>query len=509
MNKSYWILSSRGSTYDKIQENIEADILVVGGGIVGMTTAYLLGKQGKNVVLVEADKIGYGSSGRNTGKVSTQHGIIYSKLEKKHNLETSYTYYEINQKALQLVETIALDNKIECNLEKLPSYVFTQEESLLKELEYEYSICKKIGIDCEYHSNLELPIEIKGALSFNNQLQINPKKYLDGLGRVCHKLGVKIYENTPITNMESGDICVLKTDNNKTIKAKIVIIASHFPWYDGMNFYFAKEKGDRSYLMGAHYKEKFQPGMFISMEEPTRTFRIYEGDDKRLLIIGGNDHKVGQGKIENDNFDNIKDFAKVNFNVQDFDYKWSAQDYMSFDNLPYIGHINKKEKNVYIATGFSKWGLTNGTASSIIISEMIINNKSKYENIFKPYRKESFFTKDFIKENMNVAYKFIGGKLNLGSDEMPMDKGEGKIVNIEGKRYGAYRHFDDKLYIVDITCTHLRCELKYNSAEQTWDCPCHASRFNYNGDILEGPALEPLKVYEEYSKLLDIKDNKR
>ena len=505
MNESYWISSSKGKQYKSLQENIKTTCAIVGGGIVGVTTAYLLVKQGVEVVLVDTDKVGYGSSGRNTGKVTSQHDIIYSKISKKYGEEVAKLYYEVNNKALNLIESIIKENNIECSFERKSSYVFTENENYLEELIEEYKICKKLGIDCDYHNELKIPFAVYGAVSFSNQGQFNPKKYIDGLIQVCEDLGVKIYENTAIINIDKGQSVRLKTEYANVIEADKVVIASHFPWYDGMNFYFAKEKGDRSYLIATECNKEFQEGMFISMEDPTKTFRHYKGEGKNLLIIGGSDHKVGQGDRESEIYHMIEQMAKEKFESGDALYKWSAQDYMSFDHLPYIGHINKKEDNIFVATGFSKWGMTNGCASGIILSDMILKNSSEYENIFRPSRMGPYFTTDFIKENFDVGVEYIAGKLNLGSDYMPKERGEGKVVNIEGKRYGAYRHFNGELYIVDITCTHLGCELKFNSAEQTWDCPCHASRFDYEGNILEGPAIRPLNKYKEGKNKIDPK----
>lgn len=505
MNESYWILSSKGKKYKSLQENINATCAIVGGGIVGVTTAYLLAKSGVDVVIVDADKIGYGSTGRNTGKVTSQHDIIYSKIIKKYGEESAKLYYDINNQALDLIESIIKENNIECNFERLPSYIFTENENYLDELIEEYKICKKLGIDCDYHDELNIPFAVYGAVSFNNQGQFNPKKYIDGLIKACEKLGVKIYENTAIVNIDKGNTVRLKTEYSNVINANKVVIASHFPWYDGMNFYFAKEKGDRSYLIATEYNKDFQDGIFISMEEPTKTFRRYKGEGKDLLIIGGSDHKVGQGHKEDENYIQIEHMAKEHFKAKDILYKWSAQDYMSFDHLPYIGYINKKDDNIFVATGFSKWGMTNGCASGIILSDLILKNSSKYEDIFKPSRIGPYFTTDFIKENFNVGIEYIAGKLNLGSDYMPNERGQGKIVNIDGKRYGAYRHYNDELYIVDITCTHLGCELKFNEAEKTWDCPCHASRFDYKGNILEGPAIRPLNEYKNGKNKVDPK----
>lgn len=496
MNESYWILSSNSKKYESLSEDINTDCLIIGGGIVGITSAYLLAKNGIKVVLVDSDKIGFGSSGRNTGKITTQHDIIYSKLNKKYGIESASSYYEINNKALDLIESIIKENNIECGLERLPSYLFTGDVSYIDQLKEEYDVCKKIGIDCNYHDTINIPLPVKGALSFNNQAQFNPKKYIDGLAKVCESLGVKIYENTEIIDLEKENTINAKTNSSNYINANKVILASHFPWYDGMNFYFAKEKGDKSYLIGAKTKKSFENGIFINIEDPSITFRNYKGDDKDLLIIGGKDHKVGQSKKE-DIYKDIEKFAKDKFEIDEAIYKWSAQDYMSFDYLPYVGHINKKENRIFVATGFSKWGMTNGCASAIIISELILNNSSKYENLFNPSRISAYLTKDFLKENFNVGINYISGKLNLGSDYMPTQKGEGKIVNIEGKRYGAYRHYNGELYIVDITCTHLGCELKFNNTDKTWDCPCHASRFDFEGNVLNNPAISPLNRYNE------------
>ncbi|MGL5347958.1 MAG: FAD-dependent oxidoreductase [Peptostreptococcaceae bacterium] len=497
MNESYWILSSKGKVYESLQKNIDTTCAIVGGGIVGVTTAYLLAKNGIEVVIVDADKIGYGSSGRNTGKVTSQHNVIYSKIIKKYGDEAAKLYYEINNKALNLIEDIIKENKIECNFERLSSYIFTENENYLELLIEEYKSCKKLGIDCDYYDELNIPFNVYGAIGFNNQAQINPKKYIDGLIQVCENLGVKIYENTAIIDIDKGKKVRLKTEYTNVIEADNVVIASHFPWYDGMNFYFAKEKGDRSYLIASEYNRKFQRGMFISIEEPGKTFRHYKGEGKDLLICGGGDHKVGQGGKEEDIYHTIEEMAKEKFESKEALYKWSAQDYMSYDHMPYIGHINKKEDNIFVATGFSKWGMTNGCASGIILSELILNNISKYENIFKPSRLGPYFTTDFIKENFDVGSRYLAGKINLGNDYMPNRKGEGRIINIDGKRYGAYRHYNGELYIVDITCTHLGCELKFNGAEKTWDCPCHASRFDYEGNILEGPAIRPLNKFNE------------
>lgn len=498
MNESYWISSSRHNELKSLDKDINVDTLIVGGGIVGVTTAYLLAKQGIKATIIDANKIGYCSSGRNTGKVTSQHGIIYSKISQKYGDYKAKLYYEGNEEAINLIEDIINENNINCNFKRVDAYILAQNENYLEELKEEYDTCKQLGIDCEYYETLELPIDSKGSIKFKNQGEFNPKKYLDSLLKKCIELGVKVYENTAGVNFRKGNICTIKTNQNKVISAKNVVIASHVPWYDGKNFYFAKEKGDRSYLIAAKLEKDIMPGIFLGVEDRGITLRTCEEDGRKLLIFGGGDHKVGQCKNEGEIYDKLKEYAKDKFNVKDFKYQWSAQDYMSYDNLPYIGNINKKEKNVYVATGFSKWGMTGGTLSAMIISKLIIKKESKYEDLFNPSRKGSYLSTDFYKENLNMTLNYISGKLKYGSDHFPIQEGTSEIVVLEdNKRYGAYRHFDGKLYIVDITCPHLGCELTFNSAEKTWDCPCHASRYDYKGNILEGPTVKPLKRYGE------------
>ena len=279
MNESYWILSTESKQYEKLNENLKVDTLIIGAGIVGVTTAYLLAKQGINSVIIDADKVGYGTTGRNTGKVTTQHGTIFSKINNKYGLDTAKLYYEGNQEALDLVKNIIEENNIDCNFEDIASFIFTENENYIEELKDEYEVCKNIGIDCNYHDELNLPIDVKGAISFVHQGQFNPKKYIDKLMEINAKLGVKLYENTEIVDLEPGKTVNLKTKDNHKIEANRVVLASHFPWYDGLNLYFAKEKAERSYLIAANLEKEFPKGNFISVEEPTKILEVMNGKD--------------------------------------------------------------------------------------------------------------------------------------------------------------------------------------------------------------------------------------
>lgn len=494
MNESLWILSSKGKSYESLKEDIKTDILIVGGGIVGVTTAYLLSKKGIEITLVDSNKLGYGCSGRNTGKITSQHNIVFSKIEKSHGLDIAKAYYEANERALAFIECLIEKNNIQCDYKRATSYILAQDEPSMKTLKEEEEIYKKLGIDYEYHDYLDLPFSIEGALAFKNQGKFNPKKYIDGMVEILHKKGVRIYENTPIVDLKNGEICRAKTKDGNIIRASKVIISSHTPWYDGMEFYFAKQKAERSYIVCGEYQGKFQEGMFISIEEQGKSINLYETEGRKMILIGGGKHKVGQGKEDKEYYEILKEFARKNFGVKDFEYQWSAQDYIPSDHVPYIGYLNLDYNNVYVATGFAKWGMSNGTVAAMVLSDMITSNLSEKDNIFSIDRK-GVINYEFIKENINMAFEYIKSKITTGDKNFPENPGEGKVVTVDASKYGAYIDEDKNLYLVDVTCTHLGCELKFNKEEKTWDCPCHGSRFDYKGNVLEGPATNPLKSY--------------
>lgn len=495
MNQSYWIKSSVGREYGPLLESEDCNCGIIGGGITGLTTAYLLSKKGKKVVLVEANKVGDGCTGRNTGKTTPQHNIIYSKIKKRYGIEKAKKYYEGSKEALNLVEKLIIENNIECGFEKNTSYIFAQTDKGLQEIKEEYQVCKEIGIDCEYMDEIPLPIEIKGAIAFNNVAGFNPKKYCDRLSDLVIQEGGKIFQNSPVVEVEPGEKCTFKTREGKSVQCEQLILASHFPFYDGLGFYFARLKPERSYIVAGYLEDGFVEGMYINVEDPRRSIHYISGENEHLLLIAGENHRVGEG--EDEYYEILKNYGKDNFGISEYKYQWSAEDYTATDNIPYIGALNGQNDNIFVATGFGKWGMTNGSLSGIIISDLIVEGDSIYKDTFNPSRAGAFLSTELLKHNLDVAYHLIKGKLYMGETEVNIKAGEAKIVSIDGKRYGAFKEENNNICIVDITCTHVGCELSWNAIENSWDCPCHGSRFNYKGDILEGPATESLKRYGE------------
>ncbi|MDY4576262.1 MAG: FAD-dependent oxidoreductase [Intestinibacter sp.] len=502
MENSFWILNSENTNYPTLDKNIETDYLIVGAGLTGLHTAYLLAGQNKKITVIDADKVGYGSSGRNTGKITSSHGLIYDSISKKYGDEKARLYYEANQKGVRLIEDIINKYDIDCNFEKLPNYIFTEDEDYVNQIKQEYKTCERLKIPYEYLNDIEdFPLDIKAALKLDDQAQFNTKKYIDKLAEINKSKGVCIYENTPVVGLtREDDTYIVKAKDNIEIKTKTLIIASSNPWYDGLRFYFSKQKASRSYLTLSKLNKPIAKGMFINVEKPSKTIRIYTDKGQDYLLCGGFDHKTGKCDDEKEIFDKIVDFAKNNFKIGTIEYKWSTQDYITTDNIPYIGRINNEENNIYIATGFCKWGISTSAVAAIIFRDLIVNGSSGYEDVFNPSRAGSYLNFNCLKENSIMAYDYIKGKIKKGSTELDLEKEEGKVVIIDGDKYGAYKDKDGKVFVVDITCTHLGCELEFNSFEKSWDCPCHGSRFNYDGTVLNGPALKPLK-------LLGMEDN--
>lgn len=496
--KSYWIDSTEKTNYPSLQEDINVDVAIIGGGIVGITAGYLLKKQGVNFAILEASRIVEGTSGFTTAKVTSQHGLIYDTIKNSSGIDRAKQYADANQSSIDFIEETINLLKIDCDFERLPAYVYTNDYNYVEKIEKEGEVAASLGIQAKVTNTIPINLPIKNALVFENQAQFHPRKYLLSLAEEISKEGNCIFENTSILELEKGGTVVITASNGKKVTASKVIISSHFPCYDGLGLYLARLRPERSYIVAATIEETFPKGMFINAESPTRSLRYQNNKGKQLILIGGDSHKVAHGEDFSSHYSNLKKFAQDTFKVEEFLYNWSAQDYITLDKIPYVGNLSLSDKNIYVATGFGKWGMTNGTAAARILVDKILSKNNPWEEVYNPSRSLTLRAyKNIVKENFDVAKELIMGKLKSGEAQVILKIGEGKIVDIDGNKYGAYKDANEALHIVDITCTHMGCELKWNDAEKSWDCPCHGSRFSYDGEILEGPATRKLNHYKE------------
>lgn len=496
--KSYWIDSTDTTNYPSLQDDINVDVAIIGGGIVGITAGYLLKNKGVNFAILEASQIVQGTSAFTTAKVTSQHNLIYETIKNSSGIEHAKQYADANQSSIGFIEDTINLHKIECDFERLPAYVYTNDDSYIKKIENEAEIASSLGIKAKVTNSLPINIPIKNALVFENQAQFHPRKYLLALANYLSSGSNCVFENTSVLDIEKGNSIVITTREGKKVTASKVIISSHFPCYDGLGLYLARLRPERSYIIAANIKEAFPNSMFISAEKPTRSLRYQNNKGKQLILIGGDGHKVAHGENFSTHYSNLQKFAQDIFKVEDFLYNWSAQDYITLDKIPYVGNLSLSDKNIYVATGFGKWGMTNGTAAARILVDKILSKNNPWEEVYNPSRSLTLRAyKNIVTENFDVAKELVMGKLKSGETKVTLKIGEGKVVDIDGNKYGAYKDENEVLHLVDVTCTHLGCELKWNDAEKSWDCPCHGSRFSYDGEILEGPATHKLNHYKE------------
>lgn len=496
-NNPYWLDSTSRPQFPGLDEDIEVDVAIIGGGMVGITCAYLLGQDKMKMAIIEADRILRGTTGHTTAKITSQHSLIYAELTKKLGEEKARQYAEANQAAIHTIGSIVRENDIECDFVELPAYVYTQSDKYLQDIEDEVRAACSLGIKAEFTEELHLPFPVKAAVRFHNQAQFHPLKYLDFLTRKITDSGTRIFEQTRAINIEKegeGRFLII-THGGKKVRAGKVIIATHFPFYDGGGFYFARMYVSRSYALGVTMECKLPQGMYISAEDPVRSLRSQAYKDGELVLVGGGSHKTGQDDDTYQHYADLVKWARENFPITDIPYRWSTQDCMTLDYVPYVGRLTRSEPHIYVATGFNKWGMTNSTVSAMLIRDLIIKGENPWTEVYNPSRFPNLG--ELVVQNADVAKQYVTGKISMSPKEADIAPGQGMVISWHGEKTGAYRDDDNQMHMVDITCTHLGCELGWNTAERTWDCPCHGSRFTPEGEVVEGPALNQLKPVEE------------
>lgn len=497
--KTYW-REIELPTFGKLTADISVDVAVVGAGIAGITAAYLLAKEGVKVALLEAGGVLNGTTSHTTAKLTAQHNLIYDELINHFGEEKARLYFESLSKTIDFVERTANEKGIDCDFSRQDSFVYATTDQSKTKIETEWSAYERLGIAGGLKDTIPFNLQIKGAILMKNQAQFHPLKFLRGLLDEAVKSGCQVFENTVAEDIEDEESNPkVVTKDGQKVTCKHVIIASHFPFYDKPGLYFARMYASRSYAIGIKWDKDYPGGMYLSAEAQPRSIRYTPYNGSKLLIIGGDEHKTGQGADTLSHYQAIADFAKDVFGTSDYIYRWSAQDMVTLDRVPYIGRMTEDKKRILIATGFKKWGMTSGILAAHILTDYVLERDNPYKEVYSPSR----FNADpdigrVITANADVAKHLVKGKLEF-VPKAPGDlaNGEGAVVIHNGKRAGAYKDESGKLYMVDTTCTHLGCECEWNHAEKSWDCPCHGSRYAYNGEVIEGPALRALELLEE------------
>jgi len=503
-NKSLWIADSNQTNYPTLSRDEIADVCIIGGGIVSAVTAYLLAKQGVNVIVLEKDKICSGVTANSTAKLTSQHGLFYKYLENEYGLNFAKKYLESNEEGIKLAEKIIKDENIDCNFEKQDAYVFATNGSELKKVKEEVEVVNKIGFNVEFVEDINIPVEkVLGGIKFPNQAQFNSRKYTVELFNRAVKLGVKVFENSKVEKFEYDIDSYTVHANGFNVLAKKVVIASHYPIKNFPGMYFGKMYQDKSYVIAVDTKmdNKVLNGMYIQSCNPVISFRTAKYNGKEMLIIAGSGHKTGEceNKIE-DSYLNLENYIKKYYPNAEVLFKWSTEDCVTLDKIPYIGEFSNLLPHVYVATGFKKWGMSSSHVAGMLISDLILGNNNEYVDVYKATRLNPIKN---IKELGNMVkesvYSLVINKIkDVDSSYSDIEVGNGGIVEIDGEKVGVYKREDGEVFTVKPYCKHLGCLVSWNNLEKTWDCPCHGSRYDYMGNIITEPTV----------KKLDIIDNK-
>jgi glycine/D-amino acid oxidase-like deaminating enzyme/nitrite reductase/ring-hydroxylating ferredoxin subunit len=472
-----------------------ADVVIVGAGITGLTAAALLGAEGVGVVVLEAGTVGGGVTGHTTAKVTALHGLVYDELRSKFGPQGARVYAEANRAALERIAAFVADEKIECGWRRRTAYTYVRSSARRPQIEDEVSAAREAGLPTRLVAKTPLPFPVAAAVALDDQAELHARAYLLGLAGLVQRNGGQIFEHSPVLGASWRGRPSVRTAEG-SVQAGHVVVATLMPMLD-RGLFFSRLTAKRSYCLSMTVRGTPPEGMFISAEEPTRSVRsqapVPGGPDEELLIVGGEGHTTGEETATGERYRRLEHFAREHFDVRRITHRWSAHDLMPADGLPYVGPITPLGSRILTAAGYRKWGLTNGTAAAMILTDRILGRENPWaarldSNRLTPRRSARGVAAEVAKD----ARHLIGDRFKRSGTVEDLAPGQGGLVRIEGKLAAAYREPGGRLHAVSCVCTHLGCRVAFNEAERSWDCPCHGSRFAVDGTVLQGPAVQPL-----------------
>lgn len=429
---SVWSDTYKPRKYESVKGDMQTDVLIIGGGMAGVLCAYMLQQAGVDYILVEADKIGCGITKNTTAKITSQHGLIYDNLIRKFGLEKAQMYLRSNEVALARYRKLCAD--IDCGFEQKDAFGYALEDK--GKIERELMALDKLGFQAEFVEDLPLPFYVAGAVKFSAQGQFNPLKFITALAA-----DLNIFEYSTVRELVATTAIL----DQGRIKSKKIIVATHFPFLNKHGSYFLKMYQHRSYVIALENASNIN-GMYLDEAQNGMSFRNYED----LLFIGGGDHRTGK---KSEGWKELRDYAKRYYPTAPEKYYWATQDCMTLDSVPYIGQYSANTPDLYVATGFNKWGMTSSMVSAMILADMIQGKENPYAAVFSPSR------------------TMVRAQLLLNASTAAVT-----LLTPTTKR-----------------CPHMGCALKWNEHEKSWDCPCHGSRFTEDGSLIDNPATGDLK----------------
>ncbi len=476
-----WDASTVLPRFQPLRGDIARDVAVIGGGMAGVLTAYFLQKQGLRVTVVEAGRVGSGQTGKTTAKITAQHGLIYARLIGQLGEDGARQYARANLRAIEDYRALIAEESIDCEFEERPAYLYSTHETA--PLEQEARAYARLGIPSAFTMHTTLPFPVTGAVRMEGQAQFHPLKFL---GEIARRL--EIYEDTRVLRVEGERVI---TDRG-TVQAPQVVFACHYPFVNAPGYYFLRLHQERSYVLALEGAGKLD-GMYYGVDEDGLSFR----NAGEYLLLGGGNHRTGENRCGG-KYESLRQAACRLYPDSREVARWSAQDVMPASGVPCIGRFSADRPNWYVATGFQKWGMSTSMAAARILTAAIAGEEDMYGAVFSPSRLHLSASAGNLLEDgkhavLGLSRTVLAPPRALVED-LPL--GHGGVVEWEGHKMGVYREETGKLHVVSIRCPHLGCQLEWNSDEKSWDCPCHGSRFGWDGELLEGPAQTDLETGE-------------
>ena len=494
MAESYWMATSPGTAFPPLDGDGQADVTVIGGGIVGVTTAFLLKRAGLTVILVDAYRIVTGTTGHTTAKVTSLHQLIYADLIDRFGSTKARQYADANQAAIETVASLVREYAIPCNFERKPAYTFAESADDREKVATEADAAKSLGLPAAFTEEVPLPVETHGAVRFADQAQFHPRNYLLLLAGHIPGEGSVIFEMTRAVSIDEQDGGVTVRTDRGLLRSDHAVLATHYPIYDIPGAYFARLRPSKSYALGLRIGEPFPNGMFINTSGAAHSWRSQPAAGGEIAIVTGVEHDTGKVTDTRACYRNLEAYARSVYPVRSIDYHWSAQDYMTPDGVPYIGPLAPGHGRVFVATGFGKWGMTNGTAAGMILADLIRGRASPWAEVFDPAR---FGEQPEYPGWVQKSLQSVGGTIEVNASWFDREVAtipprEGKVIETDGQKVAVYRDGHATLHTLDPTCMHMACTVAWNNAEKSWDCPCHGSRYDAYGRVIGSPTVKDL-----------------
>jgi glycine/D-amino acid oxidase-like deaminating enzyme/nitrite reductase/ring-hydroxylating ferredoxin subunit len=491
-DRCYWTETARpASGHPALGGDVSVDVVVIGGGVVGVVTARLLKDRGLRVAVIEAGRVGHGVTGRSTAKVTAQHSLFLQRIEKQHGAEAAHLYSEANHAGVALIGELVRRHGLQCDFETADSFVYATTSEGADQLEAERAAAARAGLAMEIVGDPGLPYAVTGALRLANQAQFQPADFVAGLAATIPGEGSHVFEHSRVTDWSETGV----TTAGGSITARHVVMATHLPLGQVGLFYANTHPHMHAVMAVAVEPGRAPAGMHISAGEPKRSIRRHQtANGETVLILTGPTFKHGRPAEEQAAFTELEAFAREHFGYTGGGWRWSNEDYAPRDGLPYVGWAGASGQSLLVATGFDAWGLSNGAAAGRMLANLCEGGESAWGGSFDASRHSLKGLGKFAKDQAEVASDLIGGHLRSypdASEAAPL--AEGDIVKIGGTKAGIYRDGSGQLRAISAVCTHMGCALGWNPVDRTWDCPCHGSRFAVDGQVAHGPAVAPLE----------------